>query len=69
MYAIRSYYEVSEKDRTVSLTEIGIAHVEQLLGQPLQDPDRPEDVTPEQARLLGYLEQALRAQHLFKRIV
>jgi len=60
-------YEVSEKDRNVALTEIGIAHVEQLLGQPLQDPDRPEDVTPEQARLLGYLEQALRAQHLFKR--
>jgi preprotein translocase subunit SecA len=60
-------YEVSEKDRNVSLTEIGIAHVEQILGQPLQDPDRPEDVTPEQARLLGYLEQALRAQHLFKR--
>ena len=26
---------------------------------PLRDPDRPEDVTPEQARLLGYLEQAL----------
>ena len=41
--------------------------MEQLLGQPLRDPDRPEDVTPEQARLLGYLEQALRAQHLFKR--
>jgi preprotein translocase subunit SecA len=60
-------YEVSEKDRNVSLTEVGIAHVEGLLGQPLQDPDRPEDVTPEQARLLGYLEQALRAQHLFKR--
>jgi preprotein translocase subunit SecA len=60
-------YEVSEKDRNVSLTEIGLAHVEQILGQPLQDPDRPEDVTPEQARLLGYLEQALRAQHLFKR--
>ena len=60
-------YEVSEKDRTVSLTEIGTAHVEQLLGQPLRDPDRPEDVTPEQAHLLGYLEQALRAQYLFKR--
>ncbi len=60
-------YEVSEKDRAVTLTEIGTAHVEQLLGQPLRDPDRPEDVTPEQARLLGYLEQALRAQHLFKR--
>ncbi len=60
-------YEVSEKDRAVSMTEIGTAHIEQLLGQPLRDPDRPEDVTPEQARLLGYLEQALRAQHLFKR--
>ncbi len=60
-------YEVSEKDRSVSLTEIGTVHVEQLLGQPLRDPDRPEDVTPEQAHLLGFLEQALRAQHLFKR--
>jgi preprotein translocase subunit SecA len=60
-------YEVSEKDRSVSLTEIGTAHMEQLLGQPLRDPDRPEDVTPEQAHLLGFLEQALRAQHLFKR--
>ncbi len=60
-------YEVSEKDRSVTLTEIGTAHMEQLLGQPLRDPDRPEDVTPEQAHLLGFLEQALRAQHLFKR--
>jgi preprotein translocase subunit SecA len=60
-------YEVSEKDRSIALTELGIAHVESLLGQPLQDPDRPEDVTPEQARLMGYLEQALRAQHLFRR--
>jgi len=60
-------YEISEKDRSISLTELGTAHVEQLLGQPLRDPDRPEDVTPEQARLLGYLEQALRAQYLFKR--
>ena len=38
-----------------------------FLGQPLMDPDRPEDVTPEQARLTGYLEQALRAQYLFHR--
>jgi preprotein translocase subunit SecA len=60
-------YEVSEKDHSVALTEIGTAHVEQLLGRPLRDPDRPEDVTPEQAHLLGFLEQALRAQHLFKR--
>ncbi len=60
-------YDVSEKDRSVALTEIGTAHMEQLLGQPLRDPDRPEDVTPEQAHLLGFLEQALRAQHLYKR--
>ncbi|RME89385.1 MAG: hypothetical protein D6770_04690 [Anaerolineae bacterium] len=60
-------YEVNEKDRTVTLTEIGLAHVEELLGQPLFDPDRPEDITPEQARLMGYLEQALRAQFLFHR--
>jgi preprotein translocase subunit SecA len=60
-------FEVNEKDRTVALTEIGEEHVEQLLGTALRDPDRPEDITPEQARLLGHLEQALRAEHLFRR--
>jgi len=60
-------YEVNEKDRNVSLTEVGLARVEQILNLPLMDPDRPEDVTPEQARLRGYLEQAMRAQYLFKR--
>ncbi|HEX9018003.1 MAG TPA: hypothetical protein VF806_02390, partial [Anaerolineaceae bacterium] len=60
-------YEIEEKDRSVSLTEVGDAHVEQLLQMPLRDPDRPEDITPEQARLLGYLEQALRAQYLYRR--
>jgi len=60
-------YEVNEKDRNVSLTEVGISHVEALLGQPLLDPDRPEDLTPEQARLTGFLEQSLRAQYLFHR--
>jgi preprotein translocase subunit SecA len=58
-------YEVSEKDRMVTLSEIGLAHVEELLGMPLRDPERPEDITPEQARLLGFLEQALRAEFLF----
>ncbi len=60
-------YEFDEKDRSVALTEIGEAHVEDLLQIPLRDPDRPEDITPEQARLLGYLEQALRAQLLYKK--
>jgi len=60
-------YEINEKDRTVSMTEMGVAHAEQLLGTTLMDPDRPEDLSPEQARLRGYLEQAMRAQFLFKR--
>ncbi len=60
-------YEADEKNRNVSLTEVGISHVESILGTPLLDPDRPEDLTPEQARLTGYLEQALRAQYLFHR--
>ncbi len=60
-------YEIDEKDRAVSLTEVGEAHVEELLDMPLRDPERPEDITPEQARILGYLEQALRAQHLYRR--
>ncbi len=60
-------YELNERDRTITLTEIGEIHVEELLGVPLRDPDRPEDVTPEQERLMGFLEQALRAQFLFKR--
>ncbi len=60
-------FEINERDRTIALTEIGEDHVERLLGMPLRDPDRPEDITPEQARLLGHLEQAMRAQFLFKR--
>jgi preprotein translocase subunit SecA len=60
-------YEINEKDRNISLTEVGLAHAEQMLGQQLMDPDRPEDVSPEQARLRGYLEQALRAQYIFHR--
>ena len=60
-------YEVNEKDRTATLSEIGETHLEELLGVALSDPERPEDVTPEQARLLGFVEQAMRAQFLFKR--
>jgi len=58
-------YEISERDRTINLTEIGETHVEQILGMALRDPERPEDVTPEQARLLGFLEQALRAEYIY----
>jgi preprotein translocase subunit SecA len=60
-------FEVSERDRSVSLTELGEEHLERLFGTRLRDPDRPEDITPELARLLGFVEQAVRAEHLFKR--
>jgi preprotein translocase subunit SecA len=60
-------YEVDEKNRTATLTETGEGHVEEILDIPLRDPERPEDMTPEQAKLLGYLDQAMRAQFLFKR--
>jgi preprotein translocase subunit SecA len=60
-------YEINEKDRNVTLTEVGEAHMEQLLGVPLSDPERPEYVSPEQARQFGFIEQAMRAQYLFKR--
>ncbi len=60
-------YEINIRDRNITLTPLGEMHVEELLGQPLGDPDRPEDITHEQARLLGYLEQALRAEFIFKK--
>ncbi len=60
-------YEISIRDRNITLTPLGEMHVEELLGQPLGDPDRPEDITQEQAKLLGYLEQALRAEFIFKK--
>lgn len=60
-------YEMEEKNRSINLTEIGVSRVEAILGTQLLDPERPEDLSPEQARLMGYLQQALRAQYLFHR--
>lgn len=60
-------FEMDEKSRSINLTEIGVSRVESLLGIQLIDPDRPEDLNPEQARLMGYLQQSLRAQFLFQR--
>ncbi|MFN8414218.1 MAG: hypothetical protein U0Z26_17690 [Anaerolineales bacterium] len=60
-------YEMDEKNRTIDLTEVGVSHVEAIMGVQLLDPERPEDLSPEQARLVGYLQQALRAQYLFHR--
>lgn len=60
-------YEINERDRQVTLSEVGQAHVEEMLDMSLGDPERPEDVTPDQARVMGFLEQALKAQFLYRR--
>lgn len=61
------HYEILERERSISLNDEGYARVEELLGKTLRDPDRPEDLTPEQATLMSHLEQALRAEFLFKK--
>jgi len=61
------HYEILERERSISLNDEGYARVEELLGKTLRDPDRPEDLTAEQATLVSHLEQALRAEFLFKK--
>ena len=60
-------YEVSEKDRNVYLNDNGLDHIEELLGMVLRDPSRPEEITIEQERMMSYIEQALKAEFVFKR--
>lgn len=52
-------YTVDEKDRAVSLTREGIAHMEQLLGV--------ENIYGEEVQLAYHLEESLKAQILYKR--
>jgi preprotein translocase subunit SecA len=61
------HYEIDERSRGIVLTEEGYTRVEELLQRLLRNPDRPEDITPEQAQTIGHLEQALRAEYIFKR--
>jgi preprotein translocase subunit SecA len=61
------HYEILERERAISLNDEGYTRVEELLARPIRDPDRPEDLTPEQAQIMSHLEQALRAEFLFKR--
>ena len=60
-------YEIDVKSRNITLTDAGYDHVEQLLGTSLFDPDHPEEMTPQQAKLLHHLEQALKAEHVMQR--
>ena len=61
------HYEIDERSRTISVTHEGYDRVEELVGKTLRDPDSPEDITPEQAQIQSHLEQALRAEFIFKR--
>ena len=56
-------YEVNEKDRKVSLTEIGEAHVEEILAQPLRDPDRPK-ISPPNRRASWVTSNSLCARNI-----
>lgn len=60
-------YEASEKDRNVFLNDNGLDHIEEMLGMVLRDPARPEEITSEQERMMGYIDQALKAEFIFKR--
>ncbi len=61
------HYEIDERARGISISDEGYDRVEELLGKLLRDPDRPEDITLEQAQIQSHLEQALRAEFIFKR--
>ena len=60
-------YEISEKDRNVYLNDNGLDHIEEMLGMVLRDPSRPEEISIEQERMMSYIEQALKAEFIFKR--
>ncbi len=60
-------YTIDQRTRGITLTEAGYDRVEQLLGKPLYNPDRPEESDPQQAKLMHHLEAALKAEYLFKR--
>ena len=61
------HYEIDERSRTMSITDAGYDRVEELMGKTLRDPASPEDITPEQAQIQSHLEQAIRAEFIFKR--
>jgi preprotein translocase subunit SecA len=60
-------YEIDVRTRGITLTDAGYDHVEQLLGVQLFDPEHPEEISPQQSKLLHHLEQALKAEHVMQR--
>ena len=62
------HYDIDEKSRSISLTEVGIAEIERRIEE--LDPDAGDSLyDPRFYHLTYYLDNALRAQYLFKRDV
>jgi preprotein translocase subunit SecA len=62
------HYDIDEKSRSISLTELGIAEVEKRI--PEMDPDAGDSLyDPRFYQLTYYLDNALRAEYLHKRDV
>jgi preprotein translocase subunit SecA len=60
-------YTIDQRTRAITLTEKGYDRVEELLGKPLYNVDRPEEADPQQAKTMHHLEAAMKAEYLFKR--
>jgi preprotein translocase subunit SecA len=60
-------YEIDVRTRGITLTDAGYDRVEQLLGVQLFDPEHPEEISPQQSKLLHHLEQALKAEYVMQR--
>ncbi|HEX7593588.1 MAG TPA: preprotein translocase subunit SecA, partial [Anaerolineae bacterium] len=52
-------YEIDQRTRGITLTEAGYDRMEQLLGKPLYNPDRPEESNPQETKTMHHLEAAL----------
>ncbi len=61
------HYTIDQRTRSITLTEAGYDRVEELLNIRLTNPDRPEEVDPQQLKMMHHLEAALKAEYLFKR--
>ncbi len=62
------HYDLDEKSRTISLTDMGIAEIEQRI--PEIDPDAGDSLyDPRFFHLTYYLDNALKAQYMYKRDV
>ncbi|HNS40306.1 MAG TPA: preprotein translocase subunit SecA, partial [Promineifilum sp.] len=62
------HYDIDEKSRTISLTDMGIAEIERRIEE--INPDAGDSLyDPQFFQLTYYLDNALRAQYLFKRDV